>query len=212
MCLPAHNKILSPIAAMMNMPFSQASENNRGPILSVIKPLLADKHRVLEIGSGTGQHAAWFAQHMPHLIWQPAMCWKTTGVLSSGLPLIQVTIYLRHLSSISFRIIYLQLIMMLFLLPIQHILCLGKVWRDCLIAFVQLPTNGLFCLYGPMGYNGLIAPESNIQFDQFLRQQSSHRGIRQFEAINALAISAGLELLEDFALPANNRLIAWQKD
>ena len=62
-----------------------------------------------------------------------------------------------------------------------------------------------------MGYNGLIAPESNIQFDQLLRQQASHRGIRQFEAINALAVSAGLKLLEDYALPANNRLIAWQK-
>ena len=61
-----------------------------------------------------------------------------------------------------------------------------------------------------MGYNGLIAPESNIQFDQLLRQQASHRGIRQFEAINALAVSAGLKLLR-IALPANNRLIAWQK-
>lgn len=197
---------------MMNMPFSQACENNRGPILKVIKPLLADKHRVLEIGSGTGQHAAWFAQHMPHLIWQTSDVlenhWGIKQWIASNpsdnLPApLELNIFQDNLPAADYDAI--------FTANTAHIMPWEGVERlfDCLA--VQLPAQGIFCLYGPMGYNGLIAPESNIQFDQFLRQQSSHRGIRQFEAINALAISAGLELLEDFALPANNRLIAWQK-
>ena len=196
----------------MNMPFSQACENNRGPILKVIKPLLADKHRVLEIGSGTGQHAAWFAQHMPHLIWQTSDVlenhWGIKQWIASNpsdnLPVpLELNIFQDNLPAADYDAI--------FTANTAHIMPWEGVKRmfDCLA--VQLPTQGIFCLYGPMGYNGLIAPESNIQFDQFLRQQSSHRGIRQFEAINTLAISAGLEFLEDFALPANNRLIAWQK-
>lgn len=196
----------------MNMPFSQACENNRGPILDVIKPLLADKHRVLEIGSGTGQHAAWFAQHLPHLIWQTSDVlenhWGIKQWIASNpsenLPApLELNIFQENIPAANYDAI--------FTANTAHIMPWEGVERlfDCLA--VQLPTQGIFCLYGPMGYNGLIAPESNIQFDQFLRQQSLHRGIRQFEAINALAISAGLELLEDFALPANNRLIAWQK-
>ena len=196
----------------MNMPFSQPCENNRGPILKVIKPLLADKHRVLEIGSGTGQHAAWFAQHMPHLIWQTSDVlenhWGIKQWIASNpsdnLPVpLELNIFQDNLPAADYDAI--------FTANTAHIMPWEGVERmfDCLA--MQLPTQGIFCLYGPMGYNGLIAPESNIQFDQFLRQQSSHRGIRQFEAINTLAISAGLELLEDFALPANNRLIAWQK-
>ena len=197
----------------MNMPFSQACENNRGPILKVIKPLLADKHRVLEIGSGTGQHAAWFAQHLPHLIWQTSDVlenhwgikqWITSNP-SDNLPApLELNIFQDNLPAADYDAI--------FTANTAHIMPWEGVERMFDSLAVQLPTQGIFCLYGPMGYNGMIAPESNIQFDQFLRQQSSHRGIRQFEAINALATSAGLELLEDFALPANNRLIAWQKD
>lgn len=197
----------------MNMPFSQACENNRGPILDIIKPLLADKHRVLEIGSGTGQHAAWFAQHLPHLIWQTSDVlenhWGIKQWIASNpsgnLPApLELNIFQDNLPAVNYDAI--------FTANTAHIMPWEGVERlfDCLA--VQLPTRGIFCLYGPMGYNGLISPESNIQFDQFLQRQSSHRGIRQFEAVNALAISAGLELLEDFALPANNRLIAWQKD
>ena len=197
----------------MNKPFSQACENNRGPILEIIKPLLADKKKkVLEIGSGTGQHAIWFAQHMPHLIWQTSDVaenhrgikqWIDSQPRDNLPPPLELNIFQDNLPTANYDAI--------FTANTAHIMPWEGVERlfNCLA--VQLPTNGIFCLYGPMGYNGLIAPESNIQFDQLLRQQASHRGIRQFEAINALAVSAGLKLLEDYALPANNRLIAWQK-
>jgi SAM-dependent methyltransferase len=154
----------------MNMPFSQACENNRGPILKVIKPLLADKHRVLEIGSGTGQHAAWFAQHMPHLIWQTSDVlenhWGIKQWIASNpsdnLPVpLELNIFQDNLPAADYDAI--------FTANTAHIMPWEGVERlfDCLA--VQLPTQGIFCLYGPMGYNGLIAPESNIQFDQFLR-------------------------------------------
>jgi len=197
----------------MDKPFSQACENNRGPILEVLKPLLADKSLVLEIGSGTGQHAVWFAQHMPHLIWQTSDLLENhwgieqwlTSYPSDNLPLpLEFNVFQDKYPAANFDAI--------FTANTAHIM----PWQGIVKMFdrlaVQLPTKGIFCLYGPMGYNGLIHPQSNIQFDQFLRQQSSHMGIRQFEDINRLASIAGLELLEDHALPANNHLLAWQKN
>ena len=196
----------------MEKPFSQACENNRGPILEVLKPLLTDKSLVLEIGSGTGQHAVWFAQHMPHLIWQTSDLlenhWGIEQWLSSypcdNLPLpLELNVFQDNYPVANFDA--------MFTANTAHIM----PWEGVVKMFdrlaVQLPTKGIFCLYGPMGYDGLITPQSNIQFDQFLRQQSSHMGIRQFEDINRLASIAGLELLEDYALPANNHLMAWQK-
>jgi hypothetical protein len=78
-------------------------------------------------------------------------------------------------------------------------------------AGLQLRSNGLLCLYGPMQYQGVIEPQSNRDFDASLRQQASHMGIREFHQINQLAAEAGLMLLEDHAMPANNRLLIWQK-
>jgi hypothetical protein len=75
----------------------------------------------------------------------------------------------------------------------------------------HLLTGGLFCLYGPMGYAGKITPQSNIQFDLQLRQQAAHMGIRDFHDINRLAVDAGLVLLDDHSMPANNRLLVWEK-
>jgi hypothetical protein len=75
----------------------------------------------------------------------------------------------------------------------------------------MLSRNGLLCVYGPMGYGGIISPQSNIAFDHHLRQRGSHMGIRQFEDINDLAGEAGLLLLKDYPMPANNQLLVWQK-
>jgi hypothetical protein len=69
----------------------------------------------------------------------------------------------------------------------------------------------VFCLYGPMKYRGELDAQSNVQFDRMLQQQFPHQGIREFDDINRLALTAGLVLLEDVAMPANNRLLVWQK-
>jgi hypothetical protein len=75
----------------------------------------------------------------------------------------------------------------------------------------RLSSGGVFCLYGPMKYLGVLDAQSNVEFDYRLQQQSSHQGIREFHDINSLAIEAGMVLREDNSMPANNRLIVWQK-
>jgi cyclopropane fatty-acyl-phospholipid synthase-like methyltransferase len=196
----------------MTKPFSQACENNRGPILEILKPLLADKNAVLEIGSGTGQHAVWFAKHLPHLIWQTSDVLENHWCINQWLdafpshnlpPPLTLDVLCHNFSMEHYDAI--------FSANTAHIM----PWRGVVNMFstlaAQLPSHGVFCLYGPMGYRGTISPESNRQFDLSLRQQSAQRGIRQFEDINDLAIDAGLELLSDQDMPANNHLLAWRK-
>ena len=207
--LPAPNSCKS---NPMNKPFSQACENNRRPILDILMPLLTTKTRVLEIGSGTGQHAVWFAQHMPHLIWQ-------TSDLPKNHPAIRQWISDYPAANL---LLPLELDMLknnwpsqrydaIFTANTAHIMPWEGVANMFTKGGSQLQPKGLFCLYGPIGYGGTIVPQSNIEFDWYLRQQAAHQGIRQFEDINQLAITAGLTLLDDYAMPANNRLLVWQK-
>ncbi len=197
------------------LPFSQACENNRGPILKIIQPLFANRQHLLEIGSGTGQHAAWFASAMPHLQWQTSDLeenhWGinqwinsvTADNLLSPLPLDVHNDRWRSVETAQYDGV--------FTANTLHIIS----WAGVVNMFVKvgalLPRSGLLCVYGPMGYGGVISPESNIAFDHYLRQQGSHRGIRQFEDVNPVASEAGLLLLEDYPMPANNRLLVWQK-
>ena len=196
----------------MSKPFSQACENNRGPILDILMPLLAKKTKVLEIGSGTGQHAVWFAQHMPHLIWQTSDLldkhsaikqWIADYPADNLLPPIVLDMLTDKWPSQRYDAI--------FTANTAHIMPWQGVVNMLTKGGSQLQSNGLFCLYGPMGYGGVIAPHSNIQFDHYLRQQLPHQGIRQFEDIDRLATAAGLKFLHKDALPANNHLLVWQK-
>jgi hypothetical protein len=75
----------------------------------------------------------------------------------------------------------------------------------------QLLFGGVFCLYNPMKYGGVLESQSNVEFDGWLPQQPVHKSIREFDDLNSLSINAGLMLKEDIAMPANNRLILWQK-
>ena len=193
-------------------PFSQACENNRGPIFSVLEPLLKDKSLVLEIGSGTGQHAVWFAKQLPHLVWQTSdLPQNHSGILqwleADPSPNLREPIALDMLANslpeAGYDCIYSA--------NPAHIMPWEAVVNMLAEVGAQLLSNGLFCLYGPMSYSGVIAPASNIQFDQNLRQQAAHMGIREFHDINKLALDAGLVLLDDHAMPANNRLLVWQK-
>lgn len=199
----------------MKPPFSQACENNRDPILEVLQPLFANSRRVLEIGSGTGQHAAHFAPAMPHLHWQTSDLidnhwginhWIRAFPADNLLPPIQLDVHNNSWPSVETAQYD-----GVFTANTLHIIA----WEGVVNLFAKvgalLPSNGLLCVYGPMGYAGAIIPESNRSFDDHLRQRASHMGIRQFEDINALAIQAGLLLLQDYPMPANNRLLVWQK-
>jgi SAM-dependent methyltransferase len=199
----------------MDKPFSPACENNRGPILEILKPLLVDKSSVLEIGSGTGQHAVWFAKNMPQLQWQTSDLqpnhaginqWLDAYPSPNLLPPIELDmlgIAEGNWPNGDYDCIYSA--------NTAHIMPWEAVVNMLAQVGLQLRSNGLLCLYGPMQYQGVIEPQSNRDFDASLRQQSSHMGIREFHQINQLAAEAGLMLLEDHAMPANNRLLVWQK-
>ncbi len=197
---------------MDTRPFSQACENNKDPILTVLREELAGVDCVLEIGSGTGQHARYFAEQMPWLRWQatdlaenlPAIeAWRedyTGDKLPTPLEL--------DVRSDNWAV---SLPGAIFTANSLHIMA----WSAVEALFRQLaqlaPAESLLCVYGPFNYGGQYTSDSNARFDSWLGQQHPDSAIRDFEAVNRLAEGAGYRLVADHTMPANNRLIVWRK-
>lgn len=174
--------------------------------------MLQDKTHLLEIGSGTGQHAVWFANELPHLTWQTSdlvenhqaiLQWIHDYPSANLRPPICLNVSQDDWPDSDFDAIYSA--------NTAHIMSWHEVQAMFRRVASSLQANGLFCLYGPMKYAGEFTSESNRLFDLRLREQVAHRGIREFSAINQLALEANLILLDDHAMPANNRLLIWQK-
>jgi hypothetical protein len=195
----------------MEKPFSQACENNKKPILNILREYFAEVKTVLEVGSGTGQHAVYFAQHLPHLHWQTSdqsenlagiNAWYEQGCLSNlSKPLVLNVNDPWPISSIE----------AIFSANTLHIMS----WLE-VEAFFQgvahvLQEKGICCVYGPFNYNGEYTSESNAHFDQWLQDRNGLSGIRNFEAVNRQAQRAELILLADHEMPANNRCLVWKK-
>jgi len=194
-------------------PFSQACENNKQPILDILLRVFSDRKQVLEIGSGTGQHAVHFAPQLPQLIWQTAdlehnhegiNAWiddNPAENLRSPLPLDA-----DHLPWLF------DPVDAAFTANTCHIMA----WSSVVNMFAGLDSamepNATLAIYGPFNYNGKFTSESNARFDQWLKQKAHHQEIRDFEAINKLAGKIGLSLIEDNEMPANNRLLVWQRN
>ncbi len=195
----------------MYKPFSQACENNKEPILQVLKNYLDDKTSVLEIGSGTGQHAVHFAKIFPQLIWQSS----DRAEYISG---IQAWLKSAELNNTPTPIVLdvndnwaIETVPAIFSANTVHIMS----WQEVEKLFIHinniLAKNGLLFLYGPFNYDGAYTSESNANFDIWLKHRDPLSGIRDFEAVNDLAIKARLSLLADHKMPANNRLLVWKK-
>ena len=198
---------------MLEKPFSQACENNQQAIFAVLERVFAKAQHVLEIGSGTGQHAAYFAPRLPHLIWQTSdqaeyhpgiNAWLDASsaenlrrplLLNADMPQWPITT-----------------VDAVFSANTCHIMS----WASVVTMFQQLTNvlsaGGTLAIYGPFNYDGQFTSPSNANFDQWLKQRGAHQGIRDFEAVDKLAREAGMTLLEDNAMPANNRLLVWRKD
>ena len=191
--------------------FSEASERNREPILQVLRRMFADRTAVLEIGSGTGQHAAYFAPALPHLAWQPSD-------VGENLPSIRLwreeaqTPGLREPIELdvdrAFPAVEADAA---FSANTCHILSWPQVERMFAGIAALLPKRGVFALYGPFNYGGKPTSPSNAEFDTWLRGRDPKSGVRDFEALDALAQRHGLVLEEDNAMPANNRLLIFRK-
>jgi cyclopropane fatty-acyl-phospholipid synthase-like methyltransferase len=193
-------------------PYSEACERNREPILSAIRPVLSDCRAVLEIGSGTGQHAVFFAASMPHLLWYPSdrqeyhagieLWLAEAGLANVRMPL---------LLDVGYAVWPEVDVDAVFSANTAHIMHWHEV--EALFAGIGrlLPEQGVFLLYGPFNYRQTYTSKSNERFDGWLKARDPLSGIRGFEDVDRLARQAGMVLREDFAMPANNRLLFWQK-
>lgn len=195
------------------MIFSEAAERNKQPILNILRPLLVNRTTVLEIGSGTGQHAVFFASALPHLIWHPTelpdklamltrMCRSHPSEnLAAPLPF---DIDDDHWPTIQADAV--------FTANTLHIIHWQQVCRLFSRAGALLPQQGIFCTYGPYNRDGRYTSFSNAQFDEWLKNRDPGSGIRDIADLQQLAEKCGMPLQHDFAMPANNRLLVWRKN
>ena len=193
----------------MNLPFAEAAEQNKVVIFDAIRPYL--KGDVLEVGSGTGQHAEFCASQVPELRWQ-------TSDLAANLPGIAARIAASGLQNLAppIELDVLkswpeQLYDMVYTANSFHIMNATMVAACIDGAGRCLRPGGVFAVYGPFSYDGAHTSDSNARFDQMLRARDPRSGIRDFEWIEQLANEAQLELLEDVEMPVNNRTLIWQK-
>lgn len=208
-------------------PFAPACERNRDPILDVLRTHFADRHDVLEIGSGTGQHAVHFAAALPWLRWQcsdhadnlPGIRqWLDEAGLPNTPPPLQLQAVVDPLpalapppplprdgagNAIGFDAV--------FSANTLHIMG----WPQVQAFFAGLPalmaSDALLVVYGPFNHGGEFSSDSNRDFDAWLKARDPVSGIRDAEAVDALAAAVGLQLFDDVAMPANNRCRIWRR-
>lgn len=192
-------------------PHADACDRNREPILEVLRRHFADRHRVLEIGSGTGQHAVHFAAALPQLTWQTSDCDPSLAGIrlwleEAGLPNLPQPIALDVTGpwpDARFDAV--------FTANTLHIMGWAQV-RELFAALPKvLTSDAILVVYGPFNYGGRFTSPSNAAFDEWLKQRSAQSGIRDFAAVDELARSIGFVLVEDRAMPANNRTLVWQR-
>jgi len=192
----------------LNRPFSQAADENRQVILEALKPYLAGS--VLEVGSGTGQHAVYFCSQLP------ALCWQTSDLeanlagirlwlAASGLEL-PAPLLLDACGTWPRRIYD-----TLYTANSFHIMGHAAVARCIAQGARCLSAGGHFAVYGPFNYAGSFTSASNARFDAMLKAGDPQSGIKDFEWLDGLARAAGMDLEADIAMPANNRCLVWKK-
>jgi cyclopropane fatty-acyl-phospholipid synthase-like methyltransferase len=198
-------------ATMREKPFSAASERNREPIVSILCDWFDDRTQVLEIGSGTGQHAAHFAAAMPQLVWQCSdraenlsgiRLWLDDAALPNTPPPLQLDVTGEWPNTRYDAV---------FSANTLHIMA----WHEVEQMFAKLPdvttSDACIAIYGPFNIHGRFTSESNAAFDRDLKAREAHMGIRDSADVDALASKAGFDLASDVAMPANNRLRLWKR-
>jgi cyclopropane fatty-acyl-phospholipid synthase-like methyltransferase len=196
---------------MAEKPFAPSCERNQGPILEVLLRHFAGTRRVLEIGSGTGQHAVHFAAAMPWLSWQASdradnlpgiALWRDDAGLPNTPPAIELDVD-GPWPDATFDAV--------FTANSLHIMGWAQVQAFFAGIAAALEDGGLLVVYGPFNYGGDFTSDSNRAFEQWLKDRNPASGIRDFEAVDALARRIGLLQVEDNAMPANNRCLVWRR-
>lgn len=198
---------------MKTPPASLASERNKRPILEVLRKEFADRRQVLEIGSGTGQHAAYFAAQLPHLHWQPSDLAENHAAIrawmqAAGTPNLLAPVELDVARPGTPAIAAPDAV---FSANTAHIMSPATVRDMFALVGRLLPKDGVFCLYGPFNFEGRYSSESNAEFDASLRARDPAMGVRDIEELDFYATEAGLARVRLYAMPANNHLVVWHK-
>lgn len=197
---------------MTDLPYSEASLRNREPIRVVLARWLTAPARVLEIGAGTGQHAEYFAAHLPHLDWLPTDRAENLPGLRARLeratapqvhPPVELDVAQEPWPISACDHAYTA--------NTCHIMHWPQVEQMFAGVGRRLPSGGLFLVYGPFHHDGEATSASNANFDRSLRNGDSGMGIRDDQAVAALAAAHGLDWVGDEAMPANNRVLVWRR-
>jgi cyclopropane fatty-acyl-phospholipid synthase-like methyltransferase len=197
---------------MIDKPFSESSAENREPILAVLREVFANCSKVLEIGSGTGQHAVYFGAELSHLNWQTAdlpqhhagiRMWLDEAALPNVLAPIALDVNRSDWLDGRYDAV--------FSANTLHIVSWPEVEKFFAGVGTVLQPGGVLAIYGPFNYNGQFTSPSNARFDQWLKQRDPASGIRDFESVDALARAQNLILQWDIAMPVNNRTLVWRR-
>ena len=196
----------------MNKPYSESCDQNKEPILAVILPVFSSLSSVLEIGSGTGQHAIYFAGNMPHLKWHTSDCrsylaginmWLDDAGLPNVLPPFELNVTESSWPKLDVDAV--------FTANSIHIMSQQDVLNFMSGVGNLLAEQGELMIYGPFNYNGQYTSSSNESFDQWLKSRDPLSGIKHFEDMVALANKNRMQLVVDHAMPANNRILHFKK-
>ncbi|MCG6933063.1 MAG: class I SAM-dependent methyltransferase [Gallionella sp.] len=191
-------------------PYAESSEKNKAPILAVLREIFADRKRVLEIASGTGQHAVHFAAELPYLTWQPSELSQNLAGIQAWLDEAQLPNVLAPLAiDVNDERWPVSSVDAIFNANTVHIISWAEVERMFAHIAQVIEPGGCLCLYGPYNYDGKFTSESNARFDAWLKSRNPNSGVRDFEAVNRLAVSHGFVLLRDIDMPSNNRILVW---
>jgi cyclopropane fatty-acyl-phospholipid synthase-like methyltransferase len=193
-------------------PFAESSEQNKHAILTVLQQEFAQSQSVLEIGSGTGQHAVFFAQQLPHLHWHASDVAEYLPGISQWLSEYTgnnlLGPYPLDVTQPKWPVTQVDAVFSANTAHIMH-------WPAVQAMFAGvgriLQNGGRFCLYGPFNYHGDYTSDSNARFDEWLKALDPQSGVRDIDDLMQLATSAGMQLLQDHAMPANNRTLVWKR-
>ena len=192
--------------------YSQAAENNKAPIADVMGKHLPPDASILEIGSGAGQHALHMSHTFPGITWLPTEREAVVPILRANLALsesnnIQPPLVL-DLADFTWSG---DLVDAVYAANVMHIVSESLGERLVQLAAAALKSSGLLMLYGPYKYNGQFTTESNAAFDQWLKDRDPASGLRDFETVIATAQGSGLTLAQDYAMPANNQMLIFER-
>ena len=195
---------------MADRPFAEYAARNAAPILEILQREFRNSSRVLEIGSGTGQHAVTFAAALDHLQWQTSdldenhtgiRAWIDNAKLDNVAAPLSMDVREASVSENAYDAAFSS--------NTAHIMGIDAVEKMFSLIGKALRDGGVFCLYGPFRRDGAFNTQSNADFDANLRERDSVMGIRHIETLDDFAAAVGLKRIRFYAVPSNNNVVVW---